>query len=108
MDPRHSVRYRWPARAEQKRLLDLLSGSPEDAAQGLLGALLVRRQGRDVRDLRRVQLVDGPDVMTVRAAVVVDVGVRATRCEVSWRQRTHAGHGRTGMGAPAYDGVSAY
>lgn len=55
MGPRHFRLDRSPASAEQRRLLDLLSGPPEEAARHLLGTVLVRRRRGGVRTARIVE-----------------------------------------------------
>src|SRR6188474_3507216 len=45
----------YPSAAEQWRLLELLAHSPAEAARRLLGTVIVRRQGRDVRAARIVE-----------------------------------------------------
>jgi DNA-3-methyladenine glycosylase len=45
----------FPSAREQRRLLKVLSRDPEHAARRLLGTVIVRRQGRDVRAARIVE-----------------------------------------------------
>jgi DNA-3-methyladenine glycosylase len=45
----------FPAAAQRRRLLDLLAHPPVEAARLLLGTVIVRRQGRDVRAARVVE-----------------------------------------------------
>jgi len=45
----------FPAAAERRRLLQLLAHSPAEAARRLLGTVIVRRRGRDVRAARIVE-----------------------------------------------------
>ena len=45
----------FPAAAQRRRLLDLLAHPPAEAARLLLGTVIVRRQGRDVRAARVVE-----------------------------------------------------
>ena len=45
----------FPAAAQRRRLLDLLAHPPAEAARLLLGTVIVRRQGRDVRAARIVE-----------------------------------------------------
>jgi DNA-3-methyladenine glycosylase len=45
----------FPAAAQRRRLLDLLAHPPVEAARLLLGTVIVRRQGRDVRAARIVE-----------------------------------------------------
>jgi len=54
--PRGRARTAWPSSAEQRRLLDLLSHPPEEAARRLLGTVLVRRLGSAVRAARIVEV----------------------------------------------------
>jgi DNA-3-methyladenine glycosylase len=45
----------FPAAAQRRRLLELLARPPVEAARLLLGTVIVRRQGRDVRAARIVE-----------------------------------------------------
>jgi DNA-3-methyladenine glycosylase len=45
----------FPAAAQRRRLLDLLAHPPAEAARLLLGTVIVRRQGRDLRAARVVE-----------------------------------------------------